>query len=267
MSECALRFNERNHQYRLDDRYAPGVTTIIKGGVPIPTLNGWYARTVAEAAADMPSAVDALRQMGREPMVRALAAAPDERRNVAAARGTEVHTMAVEVIHGRPLVDVPEDRRELVEGYARFIDRYDLQPVLTERSCANRKDWYAGRFDLIGDLGPDRWLLDAKTSAGVYGDTALQVAAYASAEWYLDDGDPTEHPMPHVDRIGVLHITEDGTDLYDMGDIPTAYAEFLAAKVIHGSTGRRRALTKRGPLALEDVLGAPVLADVDGGLF
>jgi len=246
-----LRFTPGNHSYTLDGRRVPSVTAIVNGGVPKPALIGWAAKTVAEAVADMPSAVDALRDLGREPMVRALSSLPDEARNRKADRGTSVHTLAVEVVHGRPLADVPDAVRAHVEGYAAWLDRFDLQPVLTERMCGNRTDWYAGRFDLIGEVGITRWGLDVKTG-GVWGETALQLAAYFRAEFWQDD-DGALHDMPHIDRIGVLSVTDAGTDLFDMGDIDTAYAEFLAAKAIHTSSTRRKRLVG-DPVQLDEAL-------------
>ena len=76
-----------------------------------------------------------------------------------------------------------------------------------------------------------------KTSKGVYGETALQTAAYAKAEFYVNDGDPDkELPLPEIDFIGVVHITDSGSTLHDLGNIDEAFkvfrhAKFLANKV------------------------------------
>jgi len=70
-------------------------------------------------------------------------------------------------------------------------------------------------------IGDTRWLLDWKTSKGVYGETALQTAAYAGAEFYDDDG--VETPLPEVDRIGVVHITEAGTQMRPFRDRDAAW--------------------------------------------
>jgi hypothetical protein len=215
---------------------------------------------VAKAVVAMPSAVDALRELGEDPMVAALAAVPGADRNRKAARGTDVHTWAVEVVHGRELEAVPEDLRLYVDGYARWLDRFDLQPTFTECMVGNRAHWYAGRTDVFGTLGADSWAFDVKTG-GVYGEAALQLAAYAMAEFWQDP-DGTVHDMVPVDRIGVLSVTEAGTELFDMGDIPTAFGEFLAARAIHTSTTRRKHLVG-DPVSLEDAMGL----DPVGGLF
>jgi len=249
-----LAFNEKSHRYRLDDAWVPSVTTIINGGLPKPALVAWAGTVVAEHVADHLDDVVSMAHLGREPMVKALASVPDEIRNKAGVRGTLVHELAEHVVHGRA-VEVPPAISDRVEGYARWLDRFEPVPLATEMMCANRADWWAGRFDLIARIGEVTWLLDNKTSKSVYGDTSLQVGAYASAEFYVDPAAPdVEVPAIPVDRIGVLHVTDDGTDLFDLGDIESAYAEFLAAKVIYAGAGRRRRLIGRpvatpGPVA------------------
>ena len=222
-----IKFNEKSHRYWVDGKPCPGVTTLLGKGLPKDALPYWSARTVAEYVADNPAAVDALRDMGRESMVAALKGVPWEKRDQAAARGTEVHALAELVVHGAE-VDVPEHIAGHVDGYARLLDELQIVPVLTERSVANRTHWYAGRFDLIADLGGTRWMLDLKTSSNVYGDTALQVDAYRHAEAYVDDDDPdTEHPMPEgIERLGVIHVTEDGSHLYPLQSDGSAWRVF-----------------------------------------
>lgn len=240
----AITYSDRAHRYRLDGQHVPSVTAVINGGVP-KYLTAWAATTVAEYVADNPLAVDTLRGLGRAPMVEALAALPDEARNVAAIRGTEVHALAEAVVRGEAVV-VPGPLAARVEGYARWLDAFEPVLLLSECIVGNRTAWYAGRFDLIVRLGDVVWLLDLKTSKSVYGDTSLQCAAYARAEFYVhpDDG-ATECEMPTVQRIGVVHVTDGGADLYDLGDIDVAYREFRAAQVIYGGNTRRRNLIDR----------------------
>jgi hypothetical protein len=179
-------------------------------------------------------------------MVEALAAVPDEVRNVAAVRGTAVHALAEDVVHGADVL-VPGPLAARVEGYARWLDRFEPVVLLTECMVGNRSAWYAGRFDLIVRLDGVVWLLDLKTSKSVYGDTSLQCAAYARAEFYMHPGDgETECELPHIDRIGVVHVTDDGTDLYDLGDIDVAFREFRAASVVYAGNNRRRKLIDPG---------------------
>lgn len=232
----SLKFNERVHRYWLDGKAVPGVTTLIGKGLPKPAIPYWAAKSVAEYVADNPEGVEALRGTGRGPMVAALKGIPWEKRDQAAVRGTDVHAIAERIIHGEP-VDVPEHLVAHVEGYVRWLDAFKAEPIVTEVPVASRAHWYAGKPDAIVRMGGLTWLLDWKTSSGVYGETALQTAAYARAEFYVNDGEwDAEHPMPHIDRIGVVHITADGSQLYPLGDIDEAYGVFRHVAYVANKT-------------------------------
>lgn len=222
----SLKFSEKAHRYWLDGRPIPGVTTLLKG-IPKPALAYWSAKAVAEYVADNPDKVEALRDMGRGPMVNALKGVPWEARDKAAVRGTDVHSLAERLVHGEA-VEVPEHLADHVDGYCRWLDRFEPVPLLTERPIGNREHWYAGRFDLIACIGGTTWGLDVKTSAAIYGETAAQLAAYMHAEFYVDV-DGFEQPMPAVERYGALHVTESGTTLVPLDSTEAPWRVFLHA--------------------------------------
>jgi hypothetical protein len=240
---------------------ATGATTLIGGGVPKPQLMAWYARTTAEYVRDNPLDVELLRErdgvetvnedgtVTKFDMVKELAKTPERIRDAAAERGSLVHEYAERLLHGEA-VDVPDDLAPYVDGYLRLIDEWEITPVLTETSVGNRKDWYVGRLDSIvriGKLGNCLVLLDWKTSRGVYGETGLQTAGYARAEFYVTDEDPdTEIPLPQVDRTMVCHITPEGSYLYDLAKNPAEidrhYELFIAAAFTHKTAKERDAI-------------------------
>lgn len=223
-----LVFYPKSHRYKLDGQWVPGVTTLIGKGLPKPAIPYWAAKTVAEWVADNPDLTDDLKRMGgRGPAVAFLKELPWQKRDEAAIRGTDVHALAERIVHGEP-VDVPERLAGHVSGYVDWLDSTGLEPLLTERPVASRKWRYAGTFDLIGKLDGRLWLLDVKTSSGVYGSTALQLTAYGNAEFYLD-ADDTEQPLPTVERYGVLHVTEYGTTLHYLPESANepAWRDFL----------------------------------------
>jgi hypothetical protein len=224
----SLKFSPGNHQYKLDGKPVTGVTTLIKGGLPAPALVYWSAKMVAEYVADNEDAVAQLRAMGRNTMVAALKGIPWDTRDKAALKGTDIHALAERVVHGEE-IDVPPEFFGHVQGYADWLDKFDAVPVLAEKSCANRKHWYAGRFDLIADLPGARWLLDVKTGKNAYPDAAIQLDAYRNCEFYVTDDDPeTEYPMPEgIERLGVLHVTESGTTLVPMQSDGAPFRDFL----------------------------------------
>ena len=231
----SLKFSEKTHRYFLDGRPIPGVTTLLKG-IPKPALVYWSARTVAEYVADNADQIDALRAMGRGPMVSALKGVPWEARDRAAVRGTDVHALAEQLIHGET-VDVPEHLAGYVEGYVAWLDRVQPEVVWTERPVINRQHWYAGTADAVLRIDGSTWLADWKTSSGVYGEHGCQVAAYANAEAYVDlDG--YERPMPPIDGCMVVHIAETGTTAHEVTDPGAAFRDFLHAAWIQRAETR-----------------------------
>lgn len=213
--KSTLRFSPAAHRYRLDGRPVSGVTTLLKQGLPKPALMYWSARTVAEYVIENPERLDELRALGDGPAVAALKAVPWEKRDQAALKGTEIHALGERAVHGES-VEVREDQEGHLQGYVEFLERFDVEPILTERHVASRRHWYAGTFDLILRFGRGPWagrtvLADLKTAKGIYGETGLQTVAYACAEFYVDD-DGQERPLPDIDATGAIHITEAGTD-------------------------------------------------------
>lgn len=214
------------HYYTLDGKRADGVTTLISGGLPKPALIKWAPRTVAEYVADNAGVVEELRLLGRDAMVRELKEVPWTQRDAAAARGTEVHALAERLSHGDE-VEIPEGLDGYVDAAVRFLDDWRIKPIHTEVAVANRQWGYAGTADLLADLGGRTALMDYKTSkSGIYGETALQLAAYANAEIYLD-GDGAEQPMPAIDAAYAVWLRPDGYDVYEMDISEPVYKTFL----------------------------------------
>lgn len=188
----------------------PGVTSIIEDGLPKPALIGWAAKITAETA------VNRWAELGELPVaerLKVLKGCRYEERDAAARRGTEVHALAEQLVHGQQ-VEVPEELAGHVDSYLRFLEDWDPQPVLTEAVVYSRPFQYAGTLDLVATMGSgQRLLCDVKTNrSGVYGDVAFQLAAYRYADRYLDhDGQPQD--MPEVDGTAVIWVRSDGYDL------------------------------------------------------
>lgn len=214
------------HYYTLDGERADGVTTLISGGLPKPALMKWAPRTVAEYVADNADAVEELRGRGRDAMVRTLKEVPWSQASAAAARGTEVHSLAERLSHGEE-IEIPDGLEGYVDSAVKFLDEWRVKPIHTEVAVANRQWNYAGTADLIAETSGRTVLMDYKTSrSGIYGETALQLAAYASAEFYLDD-EGNEQPMPQFAAAYAVWLRADGYDVYEMDISEPVYKAFL----------------------------------------
>jgi hypothetical protein len=217
------------HRYTLDGVPCTGVTTLIKSGLPSPALMYWSARAVAEFVADANlDDIQAWQRLGRDGLVNALKNVPWSQRDAAAVRGTEVHALAEAAIGGAA-VEVPDHLAAHVDSCMRFFDEWQPKPVLLESSVASRRWQYAGTLDLVADLpNGQRALLDYKTGKGVYGEVALQLAAYRNAEFFLD-ADGAEQPMSSLDitHTYAVHLRADGYDVLPIETGSTVFTTFL----------------------------------------
>lgn len=211
----------RGHSYKLDGRRAEGVTTIMKNGVPKPSLLYWAPRKAAEWAVEN---WDWLTELLKRPgntapaVIDLIKEAPWNERDEAGNRGTEVHRLAEELAAGNE-VEVPDELVGMVDAYLKFREEWEPFEEQTELVVGHRKHRIMGTLDLLCRLrgleeGRPRCLIDIKTNrSGPFGDTALQLAGYGFADFYLDENG-LEVPMPKVDKFLVLWLFPDGYELY-----------------------------------------------------
>jgi hypothetical protein len=198
------------------------VTSAISAGVAKPYLTGWAAKLVAETAvADQDIVVRLLERGDERGAIDHLKGAPYRQRQAAADRGTLVHAAIESYLGGKKVTE--EELREklkeegiptklwkttiaMVGGLVDFMFDEEPEVIWTESTVYNRTHGYAGTADLIarmrvgGTVVPV--ILDVKTSKRIYDEVALQLAAYARAEFVgLDDG--TEAPLIPEDAPNV----------------------------------------------------------------
>jgi len=227
----------------------PGVTTIIGDGVPKPALINWAANATAEYAVDH---WDDIAEQKPAARLKRLQGARYLEKDAAARRGTEVHRAAEELLAGKS-VKVPEEIAGHVESYARFLDEFEVEPYFVEFSCVSYRWGYAGTADLcaqvtLPDHGPKTLLMDLKTTrSGIFGETALQLAAYRYADaWVIDD---EEIDAVEVDYCAAIHVRADGYDLVPVEADENIHKAFLYAMKVREFVGASR-----------DLIGAPIIA-------
>jgi hypothetical protein len=217
----------RGHYYAdRAGRRVPGVTTILDKGLPKKALIAWAGNATADGA------VNAWEELSKLPVAERLKQLKGIRyavKDKAANRGTEVHRFADKLLHGET-VNVPDEIAGHVESCARFLDEFEFKTEHVEFSVASYAHGYAGTGDFIATIRlpdsprdvPGDWrgfigeririLGDWKTNrSGIFGETALQEAAYRYAD-VLITGD-TEQLMPEVDACAALWLRADGYEL------------------------------------------------------
>ncbi len=240
----------RNHAYYLTredgtEAKLDGVTTLIGDGLPKPALINWAGNTTAAYAVNNWERLGDLPPVAR---LKELEGAKYAERDLAAAKGTLVHSLAERIIAGEE-VEVPDEVRGHVDSAVRFLDDFKIRPILTETTVYNVRGGYAGTLDMVvtSDLYPGQvFLADWKTSrSGIYDEAALQLAAYGHAEFYVG-ADGVDHPMSELgvtDYWGVW-IRSDGYDVYplDCGDESFKFFQYIA------TVARRARALKESPL-------------------
>ena len=174
----------------------PSVTTILRIKDK-PALVGWAKReTAACAVRNLDVLEKMVRSGGPAAAVDWLKRIPDYARDTAADLGTAVHAAAEAIGRGEP-VAVGRACARLLAAYRRdFLDVFAPRFLAVEAMVCSERYEYGGTADAFVEIDGETWLLDYKTGAGVYPDTALQLAGLARAQFIGYPGDPAQYPMP-----------------------------------------------------------------------
>ncbi|UOE45509.1 hypothetical protein [Agromyces larvae] len=262
----------RNHAYYLMTDHGEvkldGVTTLIGDGMRKKALEEWAGNETAKYAVDH---WDELGELSMSNRLETLKKARYQVRDEAAARGTLVHALAERIAAGQE-VEVPDDIAGHVESAVRFLDEWQIRPVLSEATVWSEAGMYGGTLD--GVATSDVWdahpaggrgvehrviLFDWKTNrSGIFGETALQLAGYGNAEYFVGV-DGADHP---VSELGItdhwaIWVRADGYSVYPMERGPQVFRTFQLVASVARRTGTRDAMDAlKGPELRADGVAA-----------
>ena len=153
-------------------------TKLVNDGTPKPALVGWGIKQVAEYAVNN---INLLSQHTKKDALKLLKGSPWDHRDSRAIRGTNVHNAIESISKGKEMSeDLTDDERCCVEAVEYLMANRNTKVLASEIVGFNIDLMYAGTFDhweIDKETGVT-WLLDWKTSKGIYPDNALQMAAY-----------------------------------------------------------------------------------------
>ena len=200
------------------------VTTILSNGLASPALKIWGEKITAEYAVEN---VGEWSQLAAADAVELIKKAPYRIMTAAGSRGTNIHSVAELVLNGKT---IPPEWQELygaqADAISDFVQAFRVRPINQEIQVANFAVGYAGSYDLLCEIDGVPTMVDWKSSKAVYGKTALQLAAYAKAEWWVDDNGKG-HRMPKINAAGVVHIKESGYGYHEViGDLDEIFEIF-----------------------------------------
>ncbi len=209
------------------------VTTIIGVLDKSGPLVGWAKREVANAAVrNLSTLATMVEASGPESAGKWLATIPGYQRDTAADVGTRVHALAEAVSRGLD-VTVTDAERPFIDHYRRFLSEWQPRFLAAEEMVCSLRHGYAGTLDAIVEMAGDVWMLDYKTSKGTYPETALQLAAYANADFIGRPNVARKFRLPKVTAYGVLHLRDTGYEVIPYEVTDATIAAFLDALRLH----------------------------------
>lgn len=206
---------------------AVSVTTALKS-VAKPEVEGWKigmaANHVNENWDEMADWHPAQRKL-------VMCAAHEEYTAERARIGTLVHECCEAFIKGTPM-NIPKEASPYMRQFGKFV--MDKRPVFThsEVTVWSKVDNYAGTLDAIAEIDGETWLMDFKTSKGVYPEYGMQLAALKYADWIIHP-DCTDELLPEIDRLGVLHLRPRGWKLIPIEHAGECFKAFKGALELH----------------------------------
>lgn len=211
-----------------DGSRVPGVTSIIDM-LPKPHLVYWAARMTAEAALDNLAAVHALAS-DREGAIDYLKNAHVRYTRGRARLGSAAHDMFERMLRGEVVRHVGMELEPYRRHFAEFLDRVQPELVAAEDVAWSDRHGYAGSPDAIVRVDGEIVIMDWKTSRDVYPSVALQLAAYAHADYLIADG--TEMPMPQIEAGAVLHVVPERWELRPVNITAPVFQVFCALREV-----------------------------------
>lgn len=196
---------------------APGVTSILDMG-PKPFLGPWNAKMVAEEAVTQIGPVVGLIAAGNhQAAVDMLKGAARRSTQEAANLGSDAHDLFERLARGEDVSEraVHKDLRPFRAHFIEFLDVVQPEFLFLEETVWSDTHDYAGSFDAIAKIGGETVVCDWKTTrSGVHPEVALQLKAYARADYIIRAVDGEKVDIPHIDASAVLHVRPEGWGLW-----------------------------------------------------
>jgi hypothetical protein len=176
--EMTLSVNgERQYRHPNTGEMVPSVTNIL-GVMDKEALNNWAIDTTAQFAVDN---LDVLNRLDRDSALSLLKGARWRSSKSAAEKGTDAHAILEDEGKGVSVLRTPLNGWVL-DCWAGLNREFDIEVLEVEPTFWNGDVGYAGSADLVARVDGELAVVDYKTSqSGVYGETSLQLCAYAMA--------------------------------------------------------------------------------------
>lgn len=231
--------------YAINGSNLPSVTSIVSAGEPKPALINWAKKaTATHSVANLDTLATIKRDSGEMAAIDYAKRGADWTRDAAAELGSKLHEVAEAEVGGfeYPLPDDPRAVR-MVAHLRHFLATMNPEWLAIEAVVYSETHGYAGTFDAAAIMRPVDGsdlmgmagvpvILDWKSGSGVYGSHALQVSAYAHAEFIIDSTGhlPLRDLGLSTDRGLIVHVGADGWKLHEIDISDWVFSAFLSVR-------------------------------------
>jgi ATP-dependent exoDNAse (exonuclease V) beta subunit len=188
MTTTIRRIDGRSRRYEVtvegeEPVSLPSVTSILSSVINKPALVPWARNTALQQVREVlldNRPVMTLDEESIDALIAEAKAKPDQVREEAADYGTVAHRLIDAILREEEPV-IPPAYSETIESFYAWEKEQDLSLNKSEIMVYSLMHGYAGTFDCLGWNDKEVVVIDWKTSSGLYPESALQVAAYATA--------------------------------------------------------------------------------------
>tara|TARA_R110000824_G_scaffold381515_1_gene574289 strand:- start:45 stop:827 length:783 start_codon:yes stop_codon:yes gene_type:complete len=193
---CNLVYDDEKHSYTVEGEVVPSVTRVVDGAFPKQGLIDWAVRSGAEffmtsieqytlspGDAGMYMVPNRVIQHIHDGIKTAYRSISNEALNT----GTAVHKWIEDAIRWKmgegEAPELPDDEAALncIEAFREWAKENEVKWLAIEQKVYSKKYNYAGTVDAVAEVNGELTVIDFKTSAKIYKQYHLQVAAYAQA--------------------------------------------------------------------------------------
>lgn len=201
-----IEFNPKsNPRYKICGTPAPGVTSITSLA-PKNSLITWAAKEAVRFVADNWKPETTYTEQYISMCLKGAETAHIQKRDAAATKGTSVHEWANVLAFTGKMLPPPDDEQSRNSAREFYRWHKDYKPLYRkgELIVASKKQHYAGTLDILAEINGQIFLIDLKTSSGIWPDHYYQTAAYLMAA----------HEMGYIDekktKRAILRLPKDG---------------------------------------------------------
>lgn len=213
-------------------------------------VDGQYLPSVSWIASYYPKGIEFQRWLANEGWDEA-----ENAKKTAGEKGSRVHKAIEHLItggkvshdskfsaNGEPEKELTAEEYGAILSFARWAEAEKPRFLMTEKTVVSKKYGYAGTADAAAMIGDEVYIVDWKTSKGIYPSMEIQIAAYREA--LREEG----YEWADIAKLAILQVGYERNKMgYKFTEIPLdgTFETFLATRNIWEREAREKQPKKR----------------------